>query len=506
MLFVLKLAVVANPGEQLGSPEALSLSQSRMVRAVYAGALDDARALVAQGWSDQRRSFTTPYYHSGLSVFAHQPYEESHKSVLSLACRLGHTAIVQLLLGELGTADDVARHIHAEEHGPDAQAWHDRYGDAMPWLSPWSWFSPLCTAIGHGHADIAVLLLDSPSITLPPSPFQSYPLLLACKNGQTEVVRRLLDFPLMDVTTEGFVNDSQHDAFGRWCSPLAVAIENGHLTIVELLLRTPGIRVDRGVSISFHEYETAWYHLHEGESGPPELLFADLRKRMICAEVSSRSYDPEDHCYDGKDEEEDENDWNDWAFECTPLALAAGRGNENIVRALVLHGADVNLGLDAEGQMPTCMQAQTTEFIIHKHAAPSAMARDNGHVAIERYLHKVVAARSIEKYLAKQRFQLILLRKLCESGRATLDSAAQALHSTTMMSPERRLMDRWLGRTTPMSARERRLLEWLFGEAVPLRTREDRIPAPQAPRFRTASVCLGDTDSGPIRLIIEFWQ
>jgi hypothetical protein len=117
--------------------------------------------------------------------------------------------------------------------------------------------------------------------------------------------------------------------------------------------------------------------------------------------VSSHSYDPEDHYYDDKDElhhyqsyEEwlSEQEENDWEFECTPsLALASGQSNENIARALVLHGADGNLGINADGRIPDHMQARTTDCIIADHATPSAMARDNGHLAIEHYLSAVVA-------------------------------------------------------------------------------------------------------------------
>ena len=90
----------------------------------------------------------------------------------------------------------------------------------MPWLVPWTWCSPLCTAIGHGHEDIAVLFLGSPGIALPPSPRQPY------------------RFPL-DATMEEILNGMVDDGFGRCSQLLAVAIENGHLTIVGLLLRAP---------------------------------------------------------------------------------------------------------------------------------------------------------------------------------------------------------------------------------------------------------------------------
>ena len=56
----------------------------------------------------------------------------------------------------------------------------------------------------------------------------------------------MLGFPL-DVTMEEFLNGMVDDGFDR-CSSLAVAIENGHLTIVELLLRTPARRQAFGLT------------------------------------------------------------------------------------------------------------------------------------------------------------------------------------------------------------------------------------------------------------------
>jgi hypothetical protein len=46
---------------------------------------------------------------------------------------------------------------------------------------------------------------------------------------------------------EEFLNGMVDDGFDR-CSSLAVAIENGHLTIVELLLRTPARRQAFGLT------------------------------------------------------------------------------------------------------------------------------------------------------------------------------------------------------------------------------------------------------------------
>ena len=122
MFIVLQLTVGANTGEQLGTLEALRLSHSRMIRRLmdrWILSLDDSNL-----WHD---------------IFT--PKSPARRS--------------------------------------DARNWHGDSSTSMPWLVPWTWCSPLCTAIGHVHEDIAVLFRGSPGIALPPSPRQSYPLSLA---------------------------------------------------------------------------------------------------------------------------------------------------------------------------------------------------------------------------------------------------------------------------------------------------------------------------------------
>jgi ankyrin repeat protein len=120
-------------------------------------------------------------------------------SLLIDACRLGHTAIVQLLL----------------EHGVEAQTRLAHHS------------VPLIAAAQCGHdAVVRTLLLHGASVGQLDVNLRSA-LGEACRNGHEAVVRILLEHGA-DVNL----------ASGQHPSPLIAALENGHVNIVQLLLAT----------------------------------------------------------------------------------------------------------------------------------------------------------------------------------------------------------------------------------------------------------------------------
>lgn len=158
----------------------------------------------------------------------------------------------------------------------------------------------------------------------------------------------------------------------------------------------------------------------------------------------------------------------------TPLTLAVERGNCPIARLLVRHGARTH-------DVPS----------VQANLQPAAWARSQGHPDIADFLDEVHAAGGICKYRAEPRLRLLLLRALCLRGRASVvghpaeEEGVLAQHT----------------------ARRRLLYEWLFGSASQPATCDDDDNdggARATPSPRLAGVP-GGTDSGPLRLILEFW-
>ena len=129
---------------------------------------------------------------------------------LYIACKKGHTNIVQLLL----TRKDILIN-KTDPHNI---------------LRP-----PLYIACEEGHTDIVQLLLTRKDINVNlHDHFSHGPLYIACEKGRIDVVRLLL--------TRKDINVNMQDTFSH--GPLYIACEKGHTDIVRLLLDQPEIKIN----------------------------------------------------------------------------------------------------------------------------------------------------------------------------------------------------------------------------------------------------------------------
>jgi ankyrin repeat protein len=141
---------------------------------------------------------------------------------LYIACEEGHTDIVQLLL----TRKDINVNLHD----------HFFHG-------------PLYIACEKGHTDIVQLLLTRKDINVNlQDPFYHGPLYIACDKGHTDIVRLLLDRPEIKIN----IKQSSHFLHGSpflygepyIADELYIAREKGHTDIVRLLLDRPEIKIE----------------------------------------------------------------------------------------------------------------------------------------------------------------------------------------------------------------------------------------------------------------------
>jgi hypothetical protein len=248
------------------------------------------------------------------------------------------------------------------------------------------------------------------------------------------------------------------DYLGR--SSLCYACLEGHADVVSFLLDMPGVEINHASSKGVSPLSLACMRGH-----------ASTVRLMLAApgiEIDTISH------YSKR----------------TPLMLAAMWGREAIARSLVRRGARTH-------NLPNVMARNQ----------PETMARAQGFTALADYLRDVHAAGGILKYRAEPRLQLLVLRALCLQGcasvvgnraeeQADIAAAAAAASSTAGAAHD---------------AKRRRLLyEFLFGAAVhrPAVVRDnDNINDSSARAALVPRVVgvPGGTDSGPLRLILEYW-
>ena len=137
---------------------------------------------------------------------------------LYIACKKGHTDVVQLLLTRIDILINKT--------------------DPHNILRP-----PLYIACEKGHTDIVRLLLTRKDINVnPQDPFFHGPLYIACEKGHIDVVRLLLDRPEIKINIKH--DDFFHDSNGIIADELYIARKNGHTDIVQLLLDQPEIKIE----------------------------------------------------------------------------------------------------------------------------------------------------------------------------------------------------------------------------------------------------------------------
>ena len=301
------------------------------------------------------------------------------------------------------------------------------------------------------------------------------PLYTAALSGHAAIVEVLLCTP--GIVTAGVNDFSRHGH-----TMLGMACKNGQAAIVALLLGVPGIDVNRakfkGVTPLLGACSDRTLCRHREIGDIVKLLLAAPGIELDCATVSGQ----------------------------TPLTHAAARGHEVIVRLLVGHGARThNLpNLPASNQ-------------------PETYARRFRHIAIADYLRDVHAAGGFAKYRAEPRLQLLLLRALCQQGRASVvrghraeekaavaAAAAATSASATFYKTE---ADGAEAEVAQHVKRHRLLYERLFGATPRPRAACDDGDddgdgagggARAAPTPRLAGVP-GGIESRSMRLIIEFW-
>jgi len=129
---------------------------------------------------------------------------------LYIACKKGHTDVVQLLLTRIDILINKT--------------------DPHNILRP-----PLYIACEKGHTDIVRLLLIRKDINVNlQDPFSYGPLYIACEKGHTDIVQLLL--------TRKDINVNLQDTFSH--GPLYIACEKGHIDVVRLLLIRKDINVN----------------------------------------------------------------------------------------------------------------------------------------------------------------------------------------------------------------------------------------------------------------------
>jgi hypothetical protein len=240
------------------------------------------------------------------------------------------------------------------------------------------------------------------------------------------------------------------DYLGR--SSLSIACLEGHTDVVSFLLGVPGIEINHA------DGDRCTSLLYASSNGYAAIVQLLLAAPGIEVDQATR---------------------NGFA----PLVLAAWKGHDAIVRSLVRHGAITH-------DLPAWAQ-------------PEAWSRSVGRFAIANYLRDVHAAGGIVKYRAEPRLKLLKLRALCQQGRASVvgDRTAEetdiAVAATSAAGAEH-----------DTKRRRRLLYEWLLGAAAQRPAVRDDDNAKDFARAalvpRVARVP-GGTDSGPLRLILEYW-
>lgn len=188
--------------------------------------------------------------------------------------------------------------------------------------------TPLYVAAEQGQSEIVKLLLQNPKLDVNlgsgckcyPEEYSS-PLCIAAKNGHTEVVKLLLTHPNIDL-------NAGHNRDVR--TPLCLAAEYGHADVVELLLAHPNIDVNMS-SLYFDEFvvnyrgwlgdiltleSPLWFATKNGHTEVMKLLLSHPD-----VDVNLGNYDRQG----------------------SPLCIAVRQGNIDAVRLLLRHAdTDVN--------------------------------------------------------------------------------------------------------------------------------------------------------------------
>ena len=290
---------------------------------------------------------------------------DKHETALFVACKQGHYAIVQLLLG---LQEDDTFEMEVDMNACDSKG-----------------YSPLLIAVEQNHIDVVELLLNvTKKVAVDPETekeggreggrFKNVtavninqgkengetPLYVACHSGFFDVVQLLL-------STKGILINQSKD---NQATPLFAACEQGYQDVVRLLLQT------RGISSNLPK-----------DNGSTPLFVACLHSNLdeIKALLSSKKTNPNCILKDGVTPlhracdmgnaevvaillRAKKIDVNQWTVKgSTPIAIASMRGHEDVVR-LMLRCEKVNvLKKDDRGRSSLDMARKEKYFdILHK--------------------------------------------------------------------------------------------------------------------------------------------
>jgi len=158
--------------------------------------------------------------------------------------------------------------------------------------------TPLLVAIRKGHFDVVQALINNGANVNQANEFGDTPLFTAAYQGDPEIFKLLLN-------KGADINKNCHG-----CNPFYIAAQNGHVKIINLLLKHRAIDVNSLNNI-----------------GATPLLAATQNYHIAVVEALLNAGAEVDKDFDGY----------------TPLHIATHNGQTNIVKALINKGADVNL-------------------------------------------------------------------------------------------------------------------------------------------------------------------
>jgi ankyrin repeat protein len=235
-------------------------------------------------------------------------------SPLHLAAQWGHTNIAELLLANHAEANAVDSHnatplhLAAQWGHEDVAALLLAHGTKV-YARDESNMTPLHKAAKEGHRDVAALLLAAKAGVHDRDSGGLMPLHWAARNGSKNVVKLLL-------ANKAEVNDKDDEGL----TPLHWAARCGHKDAAEALLA-------KGADVN-------------SKAKDPEIMIGKLRK------ILGGDEDPKE--FRSASREDGKANSNRGP---TPLYLAAGEGNEDVVNLLLAKGADVN-AKNADGNTP----------------------------------------------------------------------------------------------------------------------------------------------------------